>query len=948
MRHRSLVCRSFLSTFALLALSLLMTACSDGGTGNATLVSLFVSGAQTIDAGQTTTVTASLTNDSTPGGATFTVSGGGTLSGSTTTTSGNVKKVSVNYTAPATATVATITATSVAAPAQSYPIVITVNPALVLTTTSLPVGSLGTAYDVSPSATGGTGTLVWSVKSGALPTGLTLNAATGEISGTPTAAGSSTFTLAVTDSAPTPMTAVQTLVITINPPVPVVTAATLPVAVVGAAYSQQLAYSGGGTGTAVWAIASGSLPAGSGLTLSSAGLISGTPTTANATYTFSVTVTVGTQTSAPVSLTIKTVAALVVTTTSLPSGHINVAYSQALAYSGGDPQLSATWAIVSGALPSTLTLSSAGVISGTPTVAASYTIGVAVTVGTQTSPTQSLTLNVLSTQITSAATASGEVGLPFVFQVTALGGTAPYTYSVATGSNPLPGGLSINASTGLITGTPTTNTGSPFGGVVVQAKDSLGATGTQTMTFTIAASRGNAANGEMNGQYAFLLTGFDAAGNAVDVVGSFTADGSGHVTAGVVDTNGTAMSATSSNVALSASTYAVGSDGRGQITLTTAAGSSTYVLSVSNLVGGVATAGAMTEWDATGRRLSGQIAKQTPAAFTVSTFNSGFAFGVFGFGVNNAAVRSATVGEVQFAGTSAVASSEFVSSSGSPTAPVVPTAGTLTVGANGRGTLSLVSASGTVNFTVYVVSASRMLLLSSDPGTSSALLAGDAVAQTVANGSFTAATLNGSAVFHEDKLVGAAADEQIGAYTFDGAGGITGLADRNAAGQVTQSQLAGDYTVAANGRVVAHVMVAALGGCLDCSRPSEVMYLAGNGRGYLIDFAVSGGSGAFEPQSTATSVSGAFALGTDAAVTTASLPESGLLTFSGASVTGLLDQAVSGALAPDTAFNGAVAVGTAGRTTVGSSAVVYLVSPTRGLWLDTTGSAPVVREINHQ
>jgi hypothetical protein len=65
-------------------------------------------------------------------------------------------------------------------------------------TTSLPGGTVGVAYSQRLSATGGNGTYGWSVSAGALPAGLSLNASSGVITGTPTAAGTSAFTARVT------------------------------------------------------------------------------------------------------------------------------------------------------------------------------------------------------------------------------------------------------------------------------------------------------------------------------------------------------------------------------------------------------------------------------------------------------------------------------------------------------------------------------------------------------------------------------------------------------------------------------------------------------------------------------------------------------------------------------------------------------------------------------
>ena len=71
---------------------------------------------------------------------------------------------------------------------------------LTITTTSLPSSQLGVAYSQTLAATGGTTPFTWSIVSGTLPAGLTLNASTGVISGTPTTPQTANFTVKVTDS----------------------------------------------------------------------------------------------------------------------------------------------------------------------------------------------------------------------------------------------------------------------------------------------------------------------------------------------------------------------------------------------------------------------------------------------------------------------------------------------------------------------------------------------------------------------------------------------------------------------------------------------------------------------------------------------------------------------------------------------------------------------------
>jgi VCBS repeat-containing protein len=92
---------------------------------------------------------------------------------------------------------------------------ITINPStLAITTSSLAAGNVGVTYSQTLGASGGTSPYTWTLSSGSLPAGLSLNSSTGVISGTPTGAGTTSATYLVTDSAS--VTANKTISITIN------------------------------------------------------------------------------------------------------------------------------------------------------------------------------------------------------------------------------------------------------------------------------------------------------------------------------------------------------------------------------------------------------------------------------------------------------------------------------------------------------------------------------------------------------------------------------------------------------------------------------------------------------------------------------------------------------------------------------------------------------------
>jgi hypothetical protein len=168
----------------------------------------------------------------------------------------------------------------------------TTAPVLKITTTALPDGQTGVAYNQPLVATGGTTAYSWSLSQGLLPPGLALST-DGIISGQPTQAGSYPFTVQVTDKS-SPMqsatTALNILISASGGALKITTVSPLPDGIVGASYSQQLAASGG-LAPYTWWISSffGALP--DGLTLDGAtGLISGTPKTAGQ-YAFTMNVT---------------------------------------------------------------------------------------------------------------------------------------------------------------------------------------------------------------------------------------------------------------------------------------------------------------------------------------------------------------------------------------------------------------------------------------------------------------------------------------------------------------------------------------------------------------------------------------------------------------------------------------------------------------------------------
>lgn len=264
-------------------------------------------------------------------------------------------------------------------------------------------------------------------------------------------AGAYTVTVRATDNCGAMTDASFTLMI--NCPTITVGPESLPPLVVGQSYNQQLTASGG-TGTVSFAVTSGALP--NGLTLAADGKLSGT-TNASGSFSFTVTVTDSLGCSGTRTFTLNIgCASITLNPASLPGGKVGEEYRQTITAAGGSGAYSFT---STGTLPTGLTFSSGGVLSGTPTQTGTFplTIKATDTSGCLGTTNYTLTINCqfilvhdpfpLSPPLLSAGTA-------YHFSLSQVGALGAVTWSISAGS--LPAGLTLNATTGVISGTPTT------------------------------------------------------------------------------------------------------------------------------------------------------------------------------------------------------------------------------------------------------------------------------------------------------------------------------------------------------------------------------------------------------------------------------------------------------------------------------------------------------------
>jgi len=853
---------------------------------------------------------------------------------------------------------------------------------LTVTSTTLAAGYVGSVYTTTLNASGGSGTgYTWSISAGTLPSGLSLSGPV--ISGTARTAGSSSFTVTVTDSAKN--TASAKVSITVHPKLAVSTTK-LAVGYVGSAYSAGLAAIGGTATGYKWSIVSGALPSGLALAAGT-GAITGKPTAkVSSVITFKVTDSLAHMATAALTLTVE--AGLSITTGKLATGYDGSKYSVTLAATGGSGT-NKTWTLASGALPGGLTLSSAGVIGGTPTATGSSSFSVKVKDSAANTATAPLSIAVdAGVSITTAPTLPvGYVDSTYSTTLSATGGTGSgYKWTAVSG---LPQNITLS-SAGVISGTPDAAATSS---IDVKVTDSASNTAAATLTLLVnsgVATCTNDAPGtayvELHGVYTFSINRIHLTDNTRSVsIGSFNADGLGNIENGVMDSNGADFPSEIQNTFAGA--YTIGSDGRGRmdwavppIVVGGATQTLTFCFALDTFAkSGLSAHATLIEDDNSNYAAAGDLSHQTTTPSLLSAKGT-WVLGLAGRRHNTTAglpnFRAIAAGYMTLDGSGNLTAGEVdqnkdgINATGTlgklytaetPIAGTyampVPSTGTPT----GRGTIHVSTGGTGSNFVFYPMGGSYLAILETDPanpaaGAARAVLSGSGLKRTLTT--FTDATgLIGSSVRSQffAANVGTAQESPgvaIDVAVWDGKGNYTYTGDMSENGAAATTTGAGTYSVDANGRFA----VMEGGVCSPCG------YLTGTNAGVAIYDAVDAPLMSLEQQSVPiggdfqiSSFQGGYSVGTRWFVFAPEQTVSGEVISKGAgTITGTLDSNQQG----DTDVNRAIVDSETATATSGvhgrfllydpatsTSSAFYIVNPNEAYSIPISGGGVITQPI---
>lgn len=552
----------------------------------------------------------------------------------------------------------------------------------------------------------------------------------------------------------------------------------------------------------------------------------------------------------------------------------------------------------------------------------------------------------------------------------ATGGVTPYTWTLTSAASTFPPGLTLS-SAGVISGKPS---GSGTFSFTVQVTDADNFTAIANLSINIIVNTSGCGFGSeslLNGHYAMLLKGFDNATpspNPALIGGVLTFNGvntNGLITAGTVDMN--LGSGVQTALPVTSGSYSIGSDHRGCMKIETSAGTQGYQFSVENIntSSGVASTGHVIDFDATGPFTTGVLRAQDPTAFSTAQVTGSYAFGLSTVG-NSGSGKLAVAGVFNLSGGRITGGEEDINQGGVldttlgittwPSTPISFSGGTYTVdGTNGRGTITT-NIGGTVGqAALYVISATEVLVMSTDARTSNGIFAGSALQQS--GGGFTSTSLLGGYVGYSSALGSKPGTTAVNLFLFNIAisgSNISGTSLQNDGGTFSQQSVAATYTVSSGGRAT----IASWGShapVLYLVSPNQAFFLGSNG-GVDSGFVESQSGGSF----TNSSLNGPYAFGGINPESSGVTDQSGVLMFTphSSSFSGTSDSNAGGSLSPSQAlgpFTYLVDAAGMGQTPSGCTIlatsttcqrIFYLVSPKKAVLMDLTTMNPGVEVVD--
>jgi uncharacterized protein YjdB len=291
----------------------------------------------------------------------------------------------------------------------------------------------------------------------------------------------------------------------------------------------------------------------------------------------------------------------------------------------------------------------------------------------------------------------------------------------------------------------------------------------------------------LTGNYVFRVNGSDTVFDPLGQVGVFTADNAGNITAGMEDQSDNGV-VPANPTTLTGGTYVLGPNGRGTLTLNSAAGSSSFVFYVVS-----ANRIELLGIDSS-PLLAGAAEKQTSQSFMNNNFLGGYAFLL-----NRAPAASRSrfdvIGRVSLDGNGGISGGVQEEAASSIVQNVI-TSGAYSVAANGRGTVTLTTANGSRSYIFYAVAPHRLFMLDTF-STFAGSGAADAQLSTLDNSTLVGTyAMAGASIGQSDTEVSA----WFSANGASPTGSIQGIEDLIASGKPSSVMLTATYTVSANGR----------------------------------------------------------------------------------------------------------------------------------------------------